>query len=810
MTAVFVTVFLVSAVALGLEVVLVRALSIGHWHHFSFLVISTALLGFGAGGTLIALSRSFFVSQYKKVIWWSAVLLGIAVPVVFLLSQKVPFDEWQLLWDRRQIFYLLAYYLLFLVPFVFAGAIISLAFAVYSDRAGQVYFYNMAGSGLGAAALVVLMYGNSPERLLVILSCVAFLAALVQSLSLSRRYSAASLLCAVICVVLFGRTGPLELKINISEHKGLIGYRELPNAKVSGPWYSPLARLDCVQSPAIRNFPGLSMTYQGALPEQMLILTDADGGTAVNRFERLEDLRCYDYLTSALGYHLVAEPAACVIGAGAGSDVAQAISSGACSVTAVEMNRRIVDLVQARYNDFAGGLYKRDDVDVVIAEGRSFLDSCERKFDVVSISLIDSPGGSAGGIGAFNQSHLYTVEAIQKALSVLAPGGVLSITRAIKMPPRDSLKMFATVAEALLSLPTQGTDPSKHIIMIRSWATATIVVSIGPFSQEQIETTHSFAKERSFDLVYLPGIKARQANRFHQLDQGAIYYEAVQKILSKESNAFYKDYPYNIRPAHDDRPYFFDFFKWKSLPSMVRAMGAGGLRFSEWGYLVLVATLVQAVVIGGILILVPLLFSKSIRRIRSGKFAVVSYFLLLGAAYMFLEMGFIQKMNLLIGNPVFAVAVTLSGFLVFSGLGALVSQRLLYALFQSRTKSNKGVLVVVLIIIVIGIAESLMLNLGFDFLVGLSRITRILSALAIIAPLAFFMGIPFPTVLRQLHTDRQPLIPWACGVNGFASVTAAVLGTLLAISIGFTAVVITALSCYLLAALISNQIQAKL
>jgi spermidine synthase len=810
MTAVFIAVFLVSAVALGLEVVLVRALSIGHWHHFSYLVISTALLGFGAGGTLIALSRSFFVSQYKKVIWWSAILLGIAVPLAFLLSQKIPFDQWQLLWDRRQIFYLLAYYLLFLVPFFFAGAVISLAFAVYSDRAGHVYFYNMAGSGLGAAAVVALMYGNSPERLLVLLSCVAFLAALVQSLSLSRRYSAASILCAVICVLLFGRSGPLELRINISEHKSLIGYRELPNARVSGPWYSPLARLDCVQSPVIRNFPGLSMAYEGSLPQQMLILTDADGGTPVNNFERLEDLRCYDYVTPALGYHLVDEPAVCVIGAGGGSDVAQAFLSGPCSVTAVEMNRRIVDLVQNRYNDFAGGLYRRDDVEIVIAEGRNFLESCERKFDIVSISMTGSPGASAGGIGAFSESHLYTVEAIQKALSVLAPGGVLSITRAIKMPPRDSLKMFATILEALKSCPSKVKNPGRHIIMIRSWATVTILASLEPFSEQQIETTRSFTRERSFDLVYLPGIKDRDVNRFHQLDQGAIYYEAVGKILSKESNDFYKDYPYNIRPAHDDRPYFFDFFKWKALPNIVRTMGASGLRFSQWGYLVLVATLAQAVIVGGILILVPLLFSKSIRQIRSGKFAVVSYFLLLGVAYMFLEMGFIQKMNLLIGHPVFAVAVTLSGFLLFSGLGALLSQRLLYALFQSQTKTNKGVLVVVLIIIVIGIAESIVLNLGFDFLVGLSRITRILFALLIIAPLAFFMGIPFPTVLRQLHTDRKPLIPWACGVNGFASVTAAVLGTLLAISIGFTAVVITALSCYLLAALISNRIQTKL
>jgi hypothetical protein len=76
----------------------------------------------------------------------------------------------------------------------------------------------------------------------------------------------------------------------------------------------------------------------------------------------------------------------------------------------------------------------------------------------------------------------------------------------------------------------------------------------------------------------------------------------------------------------------------------------------------------------------------------------------------------------------------------------------------------------------------------------------------ITAPLAFFMGMPFPTGLRQVHKRSPPLVPWAWGINGFASVTGAVLGTFLAISIGFTALALTALGCYFLAAIISRRI----
>jgi hypothetical protein len=175
------------------------------------------------------------------------------------------------------------------------------------------------------------------------------------------------------------------------------------------------------------------------------------------------------------------------------------------------------------------------------------------------------------------------------------------------------------------------------------------------------------------------------------------------------------------------------------------------------------------------------------------------YFLLLGFAYMFLEMGFIQKMTLLIGHPVFGVAVTLLGFLFFSGCGSLASG----GLFGS---ARRKIVVAVSAIIIIGLAEITVTKFGFDWLVGFSRPIRILLGLALTAPLAFFMGMPFPTGLKQIHIHTRPLVPWAWGVNGFASVTGAVLGTFLAISIGFTALTLIALVCYLLAAVISKQI----
>jgi hypothetical protein len=490
----------------------------------------------------------------------------------------------------------------------------------------------------------------------------------------------------------------------------------------------------------------------------------------------------------------------CIIGAGGGSDVAQALSLNARKVTAVEMNPQVIDLVRNQFDEFASGLYRRDDVEIVVAEGRSFLQTARQMFDIISISLVDSLSASAAGVGAFNESHLYTIEAVEQAIARLRPKGVLSVTRTLKAPPRDNLKMFATVAEALRN---RGVSkPAKHIIMIRSLDAATTVVSPQPFSNSQIANVRRFAQEHCFDLVHLPGIKPDEVNQFHILQEGPIYYDSAQQMLSEEYESFYSNYAYNVRPATDDQPYFLDFFKWKSLPHMMRTMGRRWLQFSEWGYLVLVATLLQALCAGVLLILLPLWVAKPIKAVRARRLSTLIYFLLLGLAYMFLEMGFIQKMTLLIGHPVFGVAVTLLGFLFFSGCGSLASGRS----FKSPKIISHLIPIAVSAIIILGIAEITVMTVWFDWLMGFSRSGRILLGVVITAPPAFFMGMPFPIALKQLNTHSQPLVPWAWGVNGFASVIGAVLGTFLAISVGFTALTLIALACYFLAAIISKRV----
>ena len=162
---------------------------------------------------------------------------------------------------------------------------------------------------------------------------------------------------------------------------------------------------------------------------------------------------------------------------------------------------------------------------------------------------------------------------------------------------------------------------------------------------------------------------------------------------------------------------------------------------------------------------------------------------------MFIEIAFIQKFVLFLSHPLYAVAVVLFAFLLFAGIGSAASKR--------WHDGSAPVLRHAELAVVGAIALSAALCLGllpwlFRNAIGPPDAARILISAARIAPLAFFMGMPFPWGLARVEDAR--LIPWAWGINGCASVTGAVLATLLAIHVGFTAVVVAALVLYGVAA----------
>jgi len=181
------------------------------------------------------------------------------------------------------------------------------------------------------------------------------------------------------------------------------------------------------------------------------------------------------------------------------------------------------------------------------------------------------------------------------------------------------------------------------------------------------------------------------------------------------------------------------------------------------------------------------------RRIRA---TVAAYFGAIGVAFMFVEIAFIQKFVLLLHHPLYAVAVALFAFLLSARLGSRWSERLSAVTVQR----HRTVVLPVLAIVVTTLVYAAVLPRLLPVVAALSDPVRIALAVALIFPLGFVMGMPFPLAMRNVWALERALVPWAWAVNACASVVSALLATLLAIHIGFTLVLVFAAPLYVLAA----------
>ena len=295
---------------------------------------------------------------------------------------------------------------------------------------------------------------------------------------------------------------------------------------------------------------------------------------------------------------------------------------------------------------------------------------------------------------------------------------------------------------------------------------------------------------RQFDLAWYLGIKGDDANRYNRFGKPTLY-DAAVALLGPERSTFLADYSFNIWPATDDRPFFFRFFKWGLLPQLAALRGQGGFVFVDTGYLVVVLALLQAVIASTILILLPLAFWRhGDERGAAVRLRVAFYFLLIGFAFLFVEIAFIHCFTLFLGHPVTAIAVTLAGFLVSAGLGSGTSKRVATRWPQS------AIIFAIAAIVSLGVVYAMVLPPLFDHLMGLQLSAKIGVAVSLVAPLGFLMGLPFPLGLGRVSECAPGLVPWAWGINGCASVVAAAMASLLAMHVGFTSVLALALGLY--------------
>ena len=786
-----VSVAFISVSIIAFQLSLIQILSIVQWYHFAYMIISVALLGFGAAGTFISLFRISLLKNIGSLLPIFMLLSGLfmALSVSVSQSELFRFDSYKLFFDFSNVWQLVLSYIVFFLPFFFGALSIGLIFVKHVKNIGTLYFANMLGSGIGGLVAVMLMWFFMPEKLPAFISFLACFAGLL-IIPRKLRSGFSIFISIVIAALVYLYINPGEL--HLSEYKPLSKTLNLPGSKIIMEESSPYGLIDVVQSSHIRYAPGLSIKFPGTVAVNNAVFNNGNWYGALIPFGK-DSIDYFKHTTEYFPYLINKRKDVLILGAGTGRRIISAIKSNASTITAVEQNKAVTKLLM---NELAGevdSVFNRQEVSPQNISPRTYLLKTYGKFDLISLPVIGSFGGSSG-LFALQEQYDLTKEAFSEMWGRLNNDGVITVSTWIDYPYRKPLKILSTVTEMLYDRGISNAD--DFIATIKNWNTITFTIKRTPFKDEEIQIIRDFCNEMNFDPVILPGIKSDEREKFNKL-QDKSFYLLIDRILAspEEREKLYSEYPFNIKPAIDDKPYFSQFLRWQSISILSEFFGNQSVPFFEVGYILLYLTFIQMLIFALILIILPLI--KIGWRGGRKNWALI-YFSGLGIGYMFVEIIFIQRFTLYFGNVIYAAAAVVSLMLISSGFGSLVSQKL-------QAKPNRLVGIIFLIIISL-IIYTIFLSSLLKTTIIFTLPVKIIFTTLLIAPPAFIMGMPFPLGLRLLSELNESAdggqVPWAWGINGLFSVISVVLATIIAIEMGFVWVMIFAAGAYFSAMII--------
>ena len=782
-------VFLIGFSTLAFEVLLTRIFSISQFNHLSFMVISIALFGFAASGTFLSIvntggiARPHYFSTRKS----SAVLIMLYTATTigsFMTLNRLPLDYFRLPVEPIQILYLLVAFVLLALPFFFAGFIVALAYTQRPEKTGLIYFATMCGSALGAIFPVLLLPFFNEGQLVIFSAIIPLIGILLISgnatknqIKSKRRKTNQILWISAGLAMLFGVIYPLSpygdwlIRVKPSPYKALSQILQFPDTRIDQTFNNIRGRIDRVASPYIRFAPGLSLRYMENITQHEAAFTDGDDQLV---FYPPDAQNQYPFSTSTLsysGYDLLPNAqSVLVILRGGGTAIPCVRASKIKDITIVVENPPLAAMVNQHYG-----------LAVISQPPRAFLAKNPKHFDIIHV---ENWGASIPGSTALDQNHLFTTEAFRQYLTHLTSEGLIIISRKLLLPPTDCLRLWAGAYEGLKM--TGARNPGNHLAIIRNWDTFTLLVSKQPFLEGA--RLEKFARNRNFDLVFLPGITAEQANRFNKFD-APFHFVEINRLaaayLRGEENAYFKSYFLDIRPQSDNRPFPGRYLKWLKIKSLYRTLGSRLYALLMSGEIVVSVVFFEALAVSVFLLFLPLFFVR--RSAKKPSLPQGLYFFAVGSGFMFVELYFIKKFILLFGDPIISFTAVVAGILIFSSFGGAWAQ-----------KKEKSVLKRALPgLIVVLVLTALALDDLINYLLRFSTIWRYSGAVLILLPIGFLMGLPFPIGMRDLlDTSMQRAYAWS--LNGCASILTSIVSAQLAIIFGISLLLGCAIAAYLI------------
>ncbi|HMG41078.1 MAG TPA: hypothetical protein VK611_07090 [Acidimicrobiales bacterium] len=741
---------LVTACTLGFQVIFTRLISSVMAYHFSFLAVSLALLGTGAGALLIYVRPQWFDGRPLEVnlARWAA-----AYGVLLVAS---PFGLVQLDYsiDRGITLHfalsLTAVCILAAAPSLAAGAVVALAIRGYAPWVGRVYAWDLVGAGIGALAVVPLLRFPAPE-LLVGLGVLALFAAVLFAWSDAgvRRVGA----------ILTGGAVALLAVASLSSLLYLPSGYEIHDGQVADTWH-PLSRVQGFTAGG-----GQGLLFYDRVYAPVPAVADGD------------DLPTWEQLSlgpASIGYEMTGPGHALVIGGGGGRDIYNALTSDQ-TVDVIELNSAIRDVVDDGLGELSGSPYSREGVSTTIGDGRAILASRDTTYDQIHIGFTDTLSANSAQGFALTENNLYTLEAFEEYLDHLEPGGVLNVSRLERLVGDEAIR--ATVL-TMAALENHGVeDPYRNVVVIRgidpaaaiAAPYATVLARLEPWTDAELDDIRRLADERGDGVAYAPG---------------GPYYSAWQDLADADGwKSFCEGYELDVCPPTDNKPFFFNMRR----PGDIVGENSG-YHYGVDPYQLLMVTLLILAVLSVVGFMLPLWLARGTERPRLPS---LFYFAAIGMGFMLLETVLIQRFVLFLGFPTYALSVVLFALLIFTGIGSAISGRLAHTRRSLTAVLGGAVALIVVSAFALQPLVRVLIDQPFS--------VRVLLTIVLLAPTGLILGMPMPIGLTRFSALYPSSIPYAWGVNGIASVLASVLGVTIALNFGYVVASLVAAACYVFA-----------
>lgn len=754
MKKIYAGVFLVAFATLLLEITLTRIYSVILFYNFAFMIISSALFGYGMSAVWLLIS--FKRIQDKDILPYCALLFSFSVMILLAGLSYLPisFSTYPIV---TRIILSAIHYLILITPFFISGIFISYLFIQYPDNASRLYFFDLTAASLGSLAMLILISKIGAPGLLLVASLVSLFTCFLLS-----KQKVIKIVVAILIIAGIFSISRIERYFPIRPHLSKIGYYyDKQHDQIVYSRWSPVTKIDIA-----KGTPLWTIWIDGGTSSSHMPVTPPGKSVELS----IKDI-------TSIPYKILKRPAAFIIGPGGGWEVQVAKDLKASKIIAVEMDEAIVDIVKNKYKRELNNLFEDPSIELIANEGRSYLHSTKKKFDIIQQINNQTTIAIASGALNLSETFLLTREAFNLYLDHLTDNGIISIWK------WGIERMFTS---AIIILKEHGIqEPYRHIFIIKhkDFYQRLFLLKKNPFTREEINLIRQMCHENNWEILFNPGNPGQNPLYAQLLTPEKIY--AVSSLTGL-----------NLSPATDDRPFFNHLMAfWHTtvkkpdiLPGQLIDMIKN---VSKTERFTLGIIFIQSIIFSLLFLFMPLVkFTKAGVRRQSNYFVIV-YFSCLGIGFIFLEIALMQKFVLFLGHPTYSISIILFSLLVSAGVGSYYSEFLINKLGLQRFLRTLFLALLVLIFLYI-----LFLDMAIHTCIGSSLLTKAFITFFLILMLGILLGMPFPTGLSLIKQESITIVGWAWAVNAYMTVVGSMLAIAIALSFGFRIVISISFFCY--------------